>query len=487
MRVRPRRFRSLASRMATVAVLQLALLVLTGAIIALITRPLGEARPEDHVDPSALAAIANSGEGLDAELSRLRRERIAVSIYNSERQLVATNVDPPLAAPRWQRRFQHDGPPGGPSSSPGGPPRGGPPAERRFGPDMPKWWGMGERPFVVPFHIAGDRGLLVARGERAQPPSWIGPILILVGALLILVLGAIVTARWIVRPIDRLARTARALGAGDLGARSHLERTDEIGELGVRFDEMADRIETLMRSEKELFANVAHELRTPLARIGVALDLAGEGDAAAARASLGEIAVDVGELERIVDDILTAMRFEVSRGGPSSIPLRKQETAPAEIVEASVARHEARSPERKLDVHVEPELPTLDVDPMLVRRVLDNLLENAHKYTPDPDAPTRLSARLHDGSVVFEVGDRGSGIASEDLPRVFTAFFRADRSRSRETGGVGLGLTLARRIIEAHGGTIGVTSELGAGTTVRVELPVAMALSKQVETPQQQP
>jgi signal transduction histidine kinase len=468
--------------MATVAVLQLALLMLTAAVIALVTRPLGEARPEDHLDPSALAAVANNGEGLDAELSRLRHERIAVSIYNSERQLVATNVDPPLAVPRGPRRFQHDGPPGRrPGERPPGPqqdapnaPTEGPPKERRnFGPEMPLWWGYTERPFVVPFHIAGDRGLLVARGERAQPPGWTGPILILVGALLILVLGAIVTARWIVRPIDRLARTARALGGGDLSARSHLARTDEIGELGVRFDEMAERIESLMRSEKELFANVAHELRTPLARIGVALDLAGEGDASAARASLGEIAVDVGELERIVDDILTTMRFEVSRSGPGTIPLRKELTAPADIIEASVVRSEARHPERKLDVHVEPDLATLEVDPMLVRRVLDNLLENAHKYTPDLDAPTKLSARQRDGKIVFEVADRGSGISRDDLPRVFTAFFRADRSRSRETGGVGLGLTLAKRIVEAHGGTIGVTSELGTGTTVRLELPVA--------------
>ncbi|MDX2093850.1 MAG: HAMP domain-containing sensor histidine kinase [Kofleriaceae bacterium] len=476
--------------MATVAVLQLALLMMTAVVIVIITRPLGEARPEDHLDPIALATVANSGVGLDAELSRLRSERIAVSIYNSERQLVATNVDPPLAVPRVPPRFLHDGPPipnaGGapPDLSllppgdnmpplPGSPPDG--PARERasFGPGLPVWWSYIERPFVFPFHIAGDRGLLVARGERAQPPGWTGPILILVGALLILVLGAIVTARWLVRPIDRLARTARALGGGDLSARSHLARTDEIGELGVRFDEMAERIESLMRAEKELFANVAHELRTPLARIGVALDLAGEGDAAAARASLAEIAVDVGELERIVDDILTTMRFEVSGNGPGSIPLRKQLTAPADIVEASVARHEGRHPERALEVRLASGLSTLEVDPMLVRRVLDNLLENAHKYTPDLGAPTQLSACERDGKIVFEVADRGCGIASEDLPRVFTAFFRADRSRSRETGGVGLGLTLAKRIVEAHGGTIGVTSELGAGTTVRMELPVA--------------
>jgi len=328
---------------------------------------------------------------------------------------------------------------------------------------------------LAPFHVDGDRGVLISRGASARPPGWAGPVITLVCGLLILVLGAVVTARWIVRPIDRLARAARALGRGDLAARSRLERSDEIGELGDRFDEMADRIEKLVKSEKELFANVAHELRTPLARIGVALDLAGEGDAEAARASLAEIAVDVTELETIVDDILTAMRFEIASGtgAIARLPLRKAHVTPASIVETAALRQRARHPERTLDITVAPDLPMLEVDPMLVRRVLDNLLENAHKYTPDTGRPTAISARLDGSRVVFEVADRGLGIGAEDLPHVFTAFFRGERSRSRETGGVGLGLTLAKRIVEAHDGTIEATSTAGAGTTMRVALPSA--------------
>jgi two-component system OmpR family sensor kinase len=113
-------------------------------------------------------------------------------------------------------------------------------------------------------------------------------------------------------------------------------------------------------------------------------------------------------------------------------------------------------------------------DPMLLRRVLDNLLENAHKYTPDPEAAIELVATRDGDSVVYEVRDKGVGISAEDLPRVFTAFFRGERSRSRETGGVGLGLTLARRITEAHGGTIDVSSQVGVGTQVRVRVPGAV-------------
>jgi two-component system OmpR family sensor kinase len=229
-----------------------------------------------------------------------------------------------------------------------------------------------------------------------------------------------------------------------------------------------------MRSEKELFANVAHELRTPLSRIGVALDLAGEGDAEAARASLAEIAVDVGELETIVDDILSAMRFEIAgNSAGAQLPLRRTHVTPASIVEAAVERARVRRADRSVEVHIADDLPLLDVDPMLVRRVLDNLLENAHKYTPDGKAPTTMTARRDGERVVFEVRDRGMGIAPEDLPRVFTAFFRAERSRSRETGGVGLGLTLAKRIVEAHQGTIEVASVIGGGTTMRITFPAA--------------
>ncbi|MDB4963185.1 MAG: histidine kinase [Myxococcales bacterium] len=457
-RIPARRFRSLASRMVAVGVLQLVLLVATALVIFFVERPHGEVDPDDHIDAHKLETVARDPDQLQEALAGLREKRVQVSIYNADRQLLATNVDPPLAIPPRMRGGRPPGPPPGDRRGPPPDDRGGPPGGRPRG---------GDRPTVMPLHLDGERWLLVARGAQAKPPGWAGPVITLVCALLVLVFGAMVTARWIVRPIDRLSRAARALGTGDLSARSRLERTDEIGELGYRFDEMADRIENLMRSEKELFANVAHELRTPLSRIGVALDLAGEGDAEAARASLAEIAVDVSDLETIVDDILAAMRFEIA----GSLPLRRAHVTPASIVQAAADRARSRHRSRSLVIEVASDLPMLDVDPMLVRRVIDNLLENAHKYTPDPDAATKVVARREGERVVFEVSDRGQGIASEDLPRVFTAFFRGERSRSRETGGVGLGLTLARRIIEAHSGTIEVTSDPGAGTTMRVSLP----------------
>ena len=138
---------------------------------------------------------------------------------------------------------------------------------------------------------------------------------------------------------------------------------------------------------------------------------------------------------------------------------------------AAADRLRARHPERPLELDSPGDLPAILVDPVLLRRVIDNLLENAHKYTPDASAPIQLAVRRDAGEVVFEVRDRGIGIPADDLPRIFTAFFRGERSRSRETGGVGLGLTLAKRITEAHGGTISATSHAGIGTQMRVSIP----------------
>jgi two-component system OmpR family sensor kinase len=451
----------LAIRMQLIGVAQLAALGAAAIVILALTAPRDDVRLHEALDVRRLEEVSRDPEALHRALAGLARRHVNVSLYNSDRQLIDSNVDPPLAPP----------------------PR--PPVPGVFGPipvaidihpppDVlpPPRLHRGEllaMPFVVA--VGEEPGILVARSEHAQPPGWLGPILIAVFGVVILVVGPVLTARWIVRPIELLSRTASAFGSGDLQARSRLRRTDEIGDLGRRVDEMADRIEALIRSEKELFANVAHELRTPLARIGVALDLAAAGDGTAARSSLTEIAVDLTELETIVDDILSTIRFEIAEGA-AAVPLRRQPVTASAIVVAAVERHTLRHPTRAVDVDLAGDLPALHVDPMLVRRALDNLLENAHAYTPDPAATTCVRVRAGSAIAIFEVIDHGVGIAPTDLTRVFTAFFRGDRSRSRATGGVGLGLTLTRRIVEAHGGTIAVTSSVGDGSVFRFTLPV---------------
>jgi len=305
-------------------------------------------------------------------------------------------------------------------------------------------------------------------GRRPPPPELLPIALLLAG----LGVAAALLGGSIARPLDRLARTARALGSGDLAARTGVARRDEVGALAHALDEMADRVVGLLRGQTELIANVAHELRTPLARIRVALDLAADGDAAVARESLAEIREDLSELERLVDDVLASARIDLAgeAGVPGAPSLRRAELDLAAVAHGAAERLRHRHPERSVELALAPGLPPVDGDAVLLRRALDNLLDNARKYSP-PGAPIRLEARPCAGGIELQVIDRGEGIAPQDLARLFTPFFRADRSRARATGGVGLGLALSRRIAEAHGGTLTAASAAGEGTTFTLRLP----------------
>jgi two-component system OmpR family sensor kinase len=285
---------------------------------------------------------------------------------------------------------------------------------------------------------------------------------------------AVVFARHLTRPLQRVAKAARAFGQGDLAARVGPGRNDEMGELGRAFDAMADRVSHLMSSQQELMANVSHELRTPLSRMQVAVDLVTDGKVEQIRDLFADIARDLSELERLLDDVMTVAKLDLSRSraaGPV-VPLRVQRLSLETLLGDAVSRFRSQHPGRQLVVDIDQGVPELSADSVLLRRVVDNLLENARKFS-DQGTIIRLSARLTHEGVTITVGDRGSGIEPRDLAHVFTPFFRGDRSRSRSTGGVGLGLALARRVVEAHGGRIDIASEPGQGTTVTVALPAS--------------
>jgi signal transduction histidine kinase len=338
-----------------------------------------------------------------------------------------------------------------------------------------------------PFRVPGRRWTFAAPAG-GEPPAYVvvtgffpGHSLLrgaaaLAAVLLALALGSIPLARHVAAPLERLRRAVGAFGGGDLRARARLRARGEVGEVAAAFDDMADRIEALLRNERELLANVSHELRTPLARIRVAVELAAEGDPERARRYLSEIGADLSEIDALVADVLTAARLDLAADAASGagLPLRRERVAAGDVVARAAERFRAAHPGRRLEVSAAAGLPALDADPVLLRRALDNLLDNARKYSDD-DAPVTLAARAEDGELVVEVRDRGIGLAPEDLPRLFTPFFRSDRSRARGTGGVGLGLALARRIVEAHGGRIGAESAPGQGTVVRFSVPRAAA------------
>jgi len=297
----------------------------------------------------------------------------------------------------------------------------------------------------------------------------------LAASLLVLAVLSIPLARSITAPLERLGSLARAFGAGDMSARSGLQSGDEIGDLARAFDDMAERVISLRKAEKELLANVSHELRTPLQRIRIALEMVREGRAESAAGYLSDIEEDLGELERLLDDVMTAARLDLTRGtgGDPLPPLRKQRLSAGELLDAARARFQVRASARKLDHHVASDAPLIEADANLLRRVLDNLLENAAKFS-EPDTPIEVRAgRGTGGELTIDVSDRGIGIDASELERIFEPFYRTDRSRARSTGGVGLGLALARRIVEAHGGSITAYSELEKGSRFRVTVPAA--------------
>ena len=457
----------LAWRLFGVGLAQLALLVVAALGVSLLV-----ARYWTRWDMGAVIERVEPLLNHPAELAQKVNEIRAaggpeVSVYDDARTLLATNVEPPLSMPDWSK-----GPP--PKGHPKGPPptsvdqlgrllfgKDPRPAMRR--PDM--FGRMGNE---------GREGTLVMRRQDAGPGAW--PLLFTLSfAFVVVGLGALVTARLTVRPLRRLAGAASKFGQGDLAARTELRRSDEIGEVARAFDDMAARIQALVRVEKELMANVAHERRTPLSRIRVAGESAEEGDAETARASLGEIAVDLTELEQLVNDVLTTTSLELSgdRTARAGLPLKLAAVSAQQVADDAAQRFRARFPGRTLATRIEPGLPTLEADATLLRRALDNLLENAHKYSPNAGSAVHFSASSGAGSTCFEVRDRGVGIDAEDLTRVFSPFFRAERSRTRAAGGVGLGLTLAKQIVEAHGGTLQLESALGEGTTASVLLPTS--------------
>jgi two-component system, OmpR family, sensor kinase len=301
------------------------------------------------------------------------------------------------------------------------------------------------------------------------------------GVLVVVGAASLWFSRRLVRPLDELAAAARRFGGGDTTARAGLRRDDELGELSRAFDDMADRTAALLAAQRQLMADVSHELRTPLARIRVALELAVE-DPVAASDVLASVGVDLEEIDQLIETILTTARLESAVGneGPE---LRREPIAVGELVARAQAGFAARHPGRTLESaapSAELAAACMACDAVLVRRALDNLLDNAANYsekstavvlTIAPAASNGESAQDGDRRAVFSVTDRGIGMSADELERAFTPFWRADGSRARRTGGVGLGLALARRIARAHGGDVTLQSSPGSGTTARLEIP----------------
>lgn len=395
-------------------------------------------------------AVRGDRAALVRELGEIRDDAsIAITVYGGDGAVLASSARHPLTATPDEL--------GGLSPSPG-------------------YRAASDRLVVGAFHAGALDGYAVAVLPlgRMRPLHALAMIATALGLALVFV--ALPLTRSIARPLEQLGAAARALGAGRLSVRAATDRRDEIGDLARSFNQMAEQIQRLRVAERELLGDVSHELRTPLARMRVVLDLASDADADRARRYVREIATDLSELEQLIDDIIASSRLDpdAPHWAEARPPLRRRLVTTHELIDATALRFGQRWPNRTLTCGGADGELAIDGDPIWLRRALDNLVDNARKYSPDHEAiaiVVGLAELRGAPGVRIEVVDHGVGIAPDDWPRVFTPFFRADRSRTRATGGVGLGLVLARRIVEAHGGAIGFHSEPDAGSRFWFVLP----------------
>ena len=290
------------------------------------------------------------------------------------------------------------------------------------------------------------------------------------GGLLAVAVAAVATlllSRRILRPVESLAHAARGLSRGDFSQRVDVRSKDEFGELAKTFNSMAEDLERTEQLRRNLVADVAHELRTPLSNIQGHLEAIRDGLLPPEPATFDSIYEEVLLLARLVEDLQ-----ELTLAEAGQLTLVRQSADVAEIVRRAVAA--AQPPAEAKVLTIEAKLPEgqaiAEVAPERIGQVLRNLLSNAITHT---SVGGRITVDLKDKDDELHIGvaDTGDGIPPEDLPYVFERFYRADPSRVRATGGAGLGLTIARRLVEAHGGTIGVESEVGKGSRFTFTLP----------------
>jgi signal transduction histidine kinase len=311
-----------------------------------------------------------------------------------------------------------------------------------------------------------------AQTPRTFPP-WLWLVFVLSGLIgLALATGLSVwLSRRISKPISELTVTTADIADGDYGKEVHVTGGREIEELATAFNTLSVKLERNEELRKNMVADIAHELRTPLTTLRGDVEAVKDGLIEPEPAVLDNLLGDVIALTRLVDDLQ-----QLSLADAGQLGLELASVAPGELVEEVRNRfaNEYVGKGVSLDSTVEQGLPAIRADRYRAAQVLGNLVKNALAYTP-AGGEVSISASQTGESVTMSVQDNGPGIPYDELPFIFERFCRLDRSRSRKTGGSGLGLTIARTIIVAHGGQIWADSEIGKGTRISFSLPIATA------------
>lgn len=277
---------------------------------------------------------------------------------------------------------------------------------------------------------------------------------------------ALLFSRNILKPIRELTRATKRMKQGDLDQRVDTSTRGEIGKLGESFNSLANKLKEQKTLREEMVSDVAHELRNPLSNIQGYLEGLKEGMVEPSEQVFESLHQQSLVLNRLVNDLR-----DVNKAKADQLDLDKKQVVLEDIIEKEVKAARNKAKNISIEAEKEREKPTLvEADPERISQVIRNLLDNAITHTPSGgqiDVTTSISSN----EATTMVSDDGSGIPQEDLPHIFDRFYRVDKSRSRGTGGTGLGLTIAKEIVESHEGNISVESEEGEGTTFKFTLP----------------
>jgi signal transduction histidine kinase len=318
--------------------------------------------------------------------------------------------------------------------------------------------GMSHGRFYIEYrHDRGDF-LFELAGEYERNPAlkWIHSLMVL--SITLILLGAYVLIRRILRPIKWLDTGVKEVSRGNLNHRVPVRKSDELGQLSQAFNDMTKRLNEMLTAKEQLLRDVSHELRSPLTRMKVALEFVKEDQ------TRELVQSDIQEMEEMITHILDTARMHHDH---SRLNLRKIDLT--EVIDDVAAIYRQQQPGVTFSRLSSSVLCMADHEQISI--VLKNILDNAIKYSRKDSKSVRISTYTMDGWAVIEIEDNGIGIEPEALTYIWEPFYRADKSRSRDTGGYGLGLSLCKTIVEAHGGNIDIRSTPGKGTTVSLALP----------------
>ena len=315
--------------------------------------------------------------------------------------------------------------------------------------------------------VYGSEALLSQTDEEFRNNSYQAMVFATALAIVLASCIGFLFARTLVSPINRMTTTAKAIKEGDLSARTELHGEDEIAHLGETFDAMADSIERDRELERRLTTDVAHELRTPLMAIQSTVEAMVDGVFEADEERLETVNSEVQRLSRLVDAILKLSRLE-SR----STPMKKEVVNVGELIAGIVATHEAFVADSGLTLKYEMEQGVRVLgDADMIRQATANLISNAVRYTSEGGLVT---VRVKRGDIMasISVQDTGIGLTPDEAKMVFSRFWRADAGRTRESGGLGIGLSVVKEIVERHNGWVQVEGRKGEGACFTIHIPL---------------